>query len=266
MSHLLIFKAEIKRAFLFILRYPFETIATILMAYITFMGIYFCFQATGIFETSVQSKSGLIMGYLMWQTYACGAINNMPSEIMGESQTGILEQVYISSVNPVCFLSAQAFSMFLVDTMWVILLLFGISITTGVFLHMPLFSTIVVFSLTLIGLYGLGFALAGLTLIFKRLGPIVDILNWIFLFFTGVLIPLEKFPSLIQSVAKFLPLTDGVKILQMIIIKDKNILSLINSGDLMELFINSAVYFSIGIMVFRYCDKVARKKGIIGHY
>jgi ABC-2 type transport system permease protein len=154
----------------------------------------------------------------------------------------------------------------LFDTLWTIFFLSIISFTTGIFLHIPLFPTTIIFLLTVAGLYGLGFALAGLALVFKRLGPIMGILNMIFLLFTGAIVPLDGFPNIIQCLAHSLPLTDGLKILRMVILEEKSLFYVINNGDMLRLTINSSIYLLLGVVVFKWCYKEARKRGVIGHY
>jgi ABC-2 type transport system permease protein len=265
MRFLLLFKAELKRSFILLSRYPFQLITGIIASYITFMGVFYGFQGLKIFDNPSYSPGFLIIGFLIWQ-YAMVAVSDMPGEIMSESQTGTLEEILISVINPIHFLSARALADLLINTIWIIIFLSIISLTTGVFLHIPFFSTIIIFLFVIAGLYGFGFILAGLVIIFKQLGPIMGILNMIFLLFTGAIVPLDGFPNIIQCIAHTLPLTDGLKILRMIILEEKSLLYVIENGDMLRLTINSSIYLLLGVVVFKWCYKEARKRGVIGHY
>lgn len=265
MRYFLLLKAEFKVSFILISRYPFQLITGIIASYITFMGLFYGFQGLKVFENSSYSPGSLIIGFLIWQ-YAMSAIGDMSQEIMSESQTGTLEEIIISVINPLYFLSARTLALLLIDTLWVIFLLSIISLTTGVFLHIPFFPTIIIFFLIVTGLYGLGFTLAGLALIFKRLGPILSILNIVLLLFTGVILPLEGFPVIIQCLAHSLPLTDGLSILRMVILEDKGLLYVIKDGGMIKLILNSSCYLFLGIVSFKWCYREALKKGVIGHY
>ncbi len=265
MRYLLFFKAEIKRSFILLSRYPFQLITGIIASYIAFMGVFYGFAGMKIFDNPSISPGFLITGFLMWQC-AMGAVSDMPGEIMGESQRGTLEEILISVINPIYFLSARALAGLLIDIIWIIIFFSIISFTTGVFLHISLFPTIITLLFVIAGLYGFGFLLAGLALIFKQLGPILGILNMVFLLFTGAIVPLEGFPKIIQGLAHSLPLTDGLKILRMVILEGKSLLYVINNGDMIRLVVNSLIYLILGIITFKWCYKEARKRGVIGHY
>ena len=134
-------------------------------------------------------------------------------------------------------------------------------------LHIPLnFPAIVAFILTLVGIAGFALILAGTGLIFKKSGPFAYLLNNVLLFFNGSILPLEKMPKAIQLLSKTLPTTQGIAVLRNMIFKHQSLASALADGSLIILIFNSAIYMTIGIAVFMYCEKWAQKNGILGHY
>ncbi len=205
-----------------------------------------------------------VVGYLVW-VYASYIIYDTNSYIVDTSQTGVLEQVYLSPHPFAC----QLLSRFFAATVFCSLELTLVAATLILFapVHIP-FSVAgaVTFLITILGIAGFGLILAGIGLIFKKSQPFAYLLNNILLFFNGSILPLEKMPEWIQTASKTLPTTQGIAVLRAITFHNQTLIGALRDGSLVLLILNSAFYLALGYAVFRYCEKWARNNGILGHY
>lgn len=205
-----------------------------------------------------------VVGYLVW-VYASYIIYDTNSYIVDASQTGVLEQVYLTPY-PFAF---KLLSRFLAATVFCTLELSLVVLTLIIFcpVHISFsLAALVTFLITILGIAGFGLILAGMGLIFKKSQPFAYLLNNILLFFNGSILPLEKMPGWIQVASKTLPTTQGIAVLRSITFDNQTLAGTIADGSLGLLILNSAFYLVAGCAVFMYCEKWAQKNGILGHY
>jgi predicted transporter len=73
-------------------------------------------------------------------------------------------------------------------------------------------------------------------------------------------------PAGARSVAVFLPMTLGSQTLVNLMVAQQPFFSPTIVGNLGWVALNSAVYIAIGVFIFRYCERVAKDYGLLGHY
>lgn len=261
-NFILILKEENKRVFILRKRYPIDYVAHLIMGYIALIAVVF-----GLLDKEVSNPLFVTVGFLMWFIYGQSAVSDMSDQITGDAVQGNLEQVFLTPIGVGWLYLCRAIAEFTVRTVELLIILIAISFSTNINLlnhiRIPIF---VPFFLTIIGLYGFGFILAGLTLIFKRVHSISNLLLCVLLFFTGAIFPLQNLPSLIQTFGSTLPLTQGLKVLRILIVEQKPLLFILKNGDLIRLIQNSGIYLILGIVVFKYANRYALRQGTIGHY
>ena len=71
---------------------------------------------------------------------------------------------------------------------------------------------------------------------------------------------------MVQMISKTLPMTEGLKILRLLMVENKPFTYVLENGDLLLLIVNSALYLSIGLISFKCLEKVARERGLLGVY
>jgi ABC-type polysaccharide/polyol phosphate export permease len=121
-----------------------------------------------------------------------------------------------------------------------------------------------VFLLTLAGAAGLGFALAGAVLAYKRVGGVLQMVWQMLVFFTGALAPISH--PLVGPLSQLLPLTWGITSLRAILVEGSAFTRLWQSGLLIGLLTNTAVYILLGIVLFHQGQRKARQLGVLAHY
>ncbi len=108
--------------------------------------------------------------------------------------------------------------------------------------------------------------LGGLTLLFKRLEVLKDLFQTAVLIFGGVLVSLERMPGWMATIARFLPLTPGVEVLRKLLLEGISLGTLASDGTLLWLVGSAAAYLALGIVIFRWCERIAKRRGTLGQY
>lgn len=128
----------------------------------------------------------------------------------------------------------------------------------------PTFLSLMIFLLTFLGALGLGLGIAGLVLVFKRLGGFLTLVWQMLVFFSGALVPLPG--SLLGSLSRLLPLSWGISALRAALVNGATVLDLWQNGLLPGLIINTLVYFVLGVFLFTWGERRARQLGVLSHY
>jgi len=124
---------------------------------------------------------------------------------------------------------------------------------------------IVLFLISLVGAYGLGFLFAGVALVFKRTKALVALVFSLMIFLIGALIGLESLGWIYQVFKFALPLTWGISLMRATLIEGKNLFILFQSGELIGLSVHSLVYLAVGLVFFAIGFWRARRKGTLNH-
>lgn len=258
MDKLYLFKAVFKKNLIELRRYLFNTLSGLVTVYIIFLLIFFGAQAfIGGQPRFGNTLSGIVVGFFLW-TFALNAYNEPSRALIQEAQWGTLEQLYMSPVGLGWVVLFQMISSFLVTLVFSMSFLFIMMATTGRFLHLDLLSIIPLILITLGAVYGVGFIMGGLALVFKRIESSFQILQFVFI--ALVMVPPQEFPLL-----KYLPLSFGAMLIRKTMIEGLSITGL-PLGDLIFLIINSVLYFLLGLAGFKYMERIARRRGLLGHY
>lgn len=258
-------KAEIKVGFVKMIRYPIQTLTSILILYILFIGLFYGSRSiAGMVDTPpadfARSATEAIAGYLLW-FFALMAIDSMSQNIAEEAQTGTLEQFYLSRWSFALMLFFRFVSSIITSLTMAVPLLFLLVLSTGVSLDARVGDTLPIVGLTVLGLCGFGYVLAAITLVFKRIGNAMTLVQFGLLFLS--LTPVERLSPSLQFVALTLPLAQGVKLLRVALVKGSSHLI---SADFAFLVLNAIAYLAIGVLIFRWAEAIARDKGLLGHY
>jgi ABC-2 type transport system permease protein len=186
------------------------------------------------------------------------ALGSLTYDLTQEAQLGTLEQLGMSPFGLVRVLVARAFtSLATYVAMWVALLVVMMA-TTGRWLHIDVISIVPLLVVTIVGVIGVGFLLAGLAVVFKRVQQMLQIHQ--VLFIGLVVVPPDDVPFM-----KYLPLSWGTHLLTRVMVDEASIFGMA-PGDLLFLVLNSAAYFAGGIAIFKRFEHAARERGLLGHY
>ncbi|VBB05108.1 abc-2 type transporter [Lucifera butyrica] len=241
--------------------YKFETFLQLIMMGIVFTGIGFI---TGGGRISSGQMTFTLIGYSLW-LYSSIIIAGMCRDLLGEAQAGTLEQIFMSPVPVALILIGRSFATLITAT--VNILLFTLAVLWGFQIHISWqWQSLVIFMITLAGLFGFGFLIAGAALVFKRIGELAGLTANALLFLNGSMLPVEKFPPWLAVVAKSLPTTQGVILLRETLLKLQPMDRLWQDGSLSFLCSQSVFYFGGGLLFFMWCVRRAKMAGTLGYY
>lgn len=252
---------EIGKSFRHDWHYQFDRLAELVMMGITFAGLTF---VVGGGRIERQQLPAALIGYLIW-LYAAKVIVTMSWNLRDESQTGTLEQIYMSPTAAEWLLLSQAVSRLLTTTILIIPLVTSLILLLDV--RLPLRpAALLILLLTILGLFGFGLLLAGATLRFKQVESFADLVQYGLIFFNGAFIPIERFPPWLADFARLLPTTQGIRLLRDILLNGQSLANLWSGGTLLWLTLHSLAFFLAGWLIFKWCETAARRRGTLGQY
>ncbi len=244
----------VKKYFIELRRYFLNTLMTMGGILILFLLVF-----TGLrsFEAGTDTLQGSIIGFAMW-TFAVMAYSEMSWGLLQEARDGTLEQLYLT---PSTFRRISAYRVlgsFLFQFLLFVIFLGIMMFITGQHLSLNP-GVIILIGLTLLSIYGLGYIMGGLSLVFKKVQAGNQILQ--FLFILLLVLPTITNHQIIYVV----PLSWGNQMINRMMINGLSLLDF----TLIEysiLLVNSFAYLIIGLFIFSLMEKTAKKRGLLGHY
>lgn len=256
--HWNLFKIIFIKEWIELKRYPFNTISGIVTVYLLFLVAFFGYNFLGgNLLSGTKTLEAIIVGFLIW-SYAIGAYSILSWGIIQEARAGTLEQLYMTPLSYTAVAFYTIISNFIWNLTWIIPILLLMMVTTGKYLNVDLITLTPLLVLTIACGYGIGFIIGGLGLVFKKIQAFFQILQFIFIGF--IALPVDKYPGF-----KFLPFTLGTKLIAKNMIEKISIFQM-NLGDLLILLFVAIFYLILGFVIFKFCEKIAKDKGLLGHY
>jgi len=184
-----------------------------------------------------------------------------------------LKQVYISPISFYVYIIGRAIPKIIITTVAILItLIFGI-LVLGLSIDLAQVDWVLLALAMLIGLLCIcmiGIALAGVSFLTARHGMgINEGIAGMFYLFCGVVFPITVLPPWGQAIGLAIPITYWLEIVRRAVLSGSGIENISGLQDysngqiFLFLLISSAVFFVLSIVIFRYADYLARKKGKI---
>jgi ABC-2 type transport system permease protein len=249
-------KAVLYREFLIFVRYPANAIGGIVIS-LFFFGLLFYGGRMLAGQALTDSIEGIIVGYFLW-TLSVGAYTSISNDIGSEVQWGTLERHVMTPFGfaPVALLKGAAKLVRTFITSAVVLAV--MLLLTGTSLQLNVLTIFVVATLSILSVLGLGFAAGGVTVLYKRIG------NWLNLLQFGFIVLISA-PAFDLGWLRFLPLAQGSALLQRAMIDGTRVWQFA-PAELAVLVGTAVGYLGGGYLVFQYATRRARRLGVLGDY
>jgi len=249
-------KAVLYREYLVFVRYPADAVGGVVVA-LFFFGLLFYGGRMLAGRAVTDSIEGIVVGYFLW-TLSVGAYSGISNDIGSEVQWGTLERHVMTPFGfaPVALLKGVAKLVRTFLTSGVILLVMLVVTDTTLSLHLP--TVITVSGLAVVSVLGLGFAAGGITVLYKRVG------NWLNLLQFGFVL-LVSAPAFDRPWLGLLPLAHGSALLQRAMVDGVRLWEF-PLLDLALLVGTAAGYLGLGYLVFQLATRRARRLGVLGDY
>jgi ABC-2 type transport system permease protein len=210
-------------------------------------------------------QTASLIGFLIWKL-CTGVLIAIPHMIEQEAAAGTLENVIVTSYLPFPLLfffrvlarSARSFME---------IMLLGIGLAFVLRLPLPVSpAALLVTLLTLAGVWGVGFGLAGLAITYKNVGGVTSMVAYLAFIISGAFVPLESLGAAFTISKLAFPMTWGIEILRHVLINGHELNLLLRNGSLVGLLLQSTSLLGAGYLILNRALKQARQRGDLGSY
>lgn len=208
-------------------------------------------------DTQDLNTQYVIVNYIFW-FLAIMVLNNIGWQIINEAMRGTLEQLCMSPMGIWRIMVTRLVASTVINFTILIGLLYVTMMITGQWLNIDVVTIMPILIFTLMSMFGVGFMIAGISIIFKQVQAFLQVLQFILAFLT--FIPLSASPLL-----AYLPFVKGVDLVRSVMIHEASIRN-ISWVDFAILGWNAIMYVGLGIAFFSYCERIAMKKGLLSQY
>lgn len=257
------------------LRFGWAERKQILLELSMFVPLFFLFAAvagqgdeivTGRFEwTFDEHRTGwLLVGFIAGMFFFLQA-QKVFWRLLGEIQAGTLEQVYLSPLPSWLLTAVGRVLASLAETIVVIGPLYAaVALTVGVDLHWAPAALVALVALVA-GSVGYSLAIGALTLMWKRIEMLNDLLVLVIFFAGGTFVALDDLPAWLAAVGRALPITHPIEALRAILLDGRS-LELGGDGGLVAMLAVGFGWFGAGALAFHLGDRRARRDGTLARY
>ncbi len=250
----IIFHSLLKKYFIELKRYFLNTLMSMGGIFILFLLVFFGLAS---FEAGTETLQGTLVGFAMW-TFAVMAYSEMSWSLLQEARDGTLEQLYLTPTSFRRISAYRVLASFLFQFVMFIVFLGIMMAVTGEYLNMNP-GVIVLVGLSLLSVYGIGYVMGGLSLVFKKVQAGNQILQFMFVFFL-VLPTVTEHPVIYVA-----PISWGNVLINRMLVGGYTLLDF-TLMDISILILNSLAYLVVGVIAFSYLEKIAKERGLLGHY
>jgi ABC-2 type transport system permease protein len=185
--------------------------------------------------------------------------------LLAEIQSGTLEQTYLSPLPSWVHVVGGRVVAAVAETAIVVAVVFGAtSLVVRLDLHWRA-DTLVPLALLIVGAAGLALIVAGITLVWKRIQMLNDLVLLGVFFFSGAVLPPAEMPGWAEAVGTPLFMTHAVAGLRTVML-DGDTLAWGGTGGLAWMLGTATAWFAAGLLVFRFCERIARRQGSLSHF
>lgn len=185
--------------------------------------------------------------------------------LLAEIQSGTLEQTYLSPLPSWVHVVGGRVVAAIAETAIVVAVMFGVtSLIVRLDLHWRA-DMLVPLALLLVGAAGLALIVAGITLVWKRIQMLNDLVLLGVFFFSGAVLPRAEMPGWAEAVGMPLFMTHAVSGLRTVMLHG-NTLAWGGTGGLAWMLGTAVAWFVAGLAVFRICERLAMRQGSLSHF
>lgn len=248
--------ANIRKVWIEMKRYLPNTLSTIATFYAIFLMFFLGIQFFGG-PSSGEGIQVLIVDTVLW-FLALMAMQGIGWEITQEATRGTLEQLYMSPVAPWRILLARMVGTVLVNLIIIIVMLLLSMATARTLLHLDALTLAPLLLFTVVSMLGVGFGVAGLSLILKQISALLQIAQFLFL-------ALVALPVSLSVGLELLPVVRGASMIRGATTQGLTLTDF-SVSDWALLVLNAAAYFALGIFAYGLAERRAMNQGLLGQY
>ena len=250
--HLLI--NELKLQYYEIRQYWFETVSGLILVLLVFVGLFYGIKGFVVEQGDNQSLDGLVFGFILWN-FASGAYGSATKTLIEDNQKGYLEQLFLCPQGFVSLILHRSITDNLTSVVIVTIIAYLAMALTNNWLDINFPIMYGILFLAAPSLVGFGLIMCGLALLFKRVETIGA-------FLTIGLMGLVALDGIPFNVFTLLPFVPGVSMAREVVLNQSPFVW----THLWMVVANSTVYLIVGIVTFRFFERKAKQRNLIGQY
>lgn len=237
-------------------RYWFDTIFSFVGIFLLFTMVFW--GARGIGGADVrhgETLPAIVIGFVVL-TVVLGSYFTMSVWVTQEAALGTLEQLAMSPFGLLGVLVAEYAASLWFQVALITVMLLASEAVSGQWLHIDLVTLGPLLGLLLVQMLGLGLAMGGAAIVFKRVASLNNLMQ--FVFFALIAVPIVDDPWV-----RYLPISLTNDLIRQSTVRSTGLLDL-DQGDVVAAVALSAAYLAVGVAVFLRMERVARDRGLIG--
>ncbi|MCP4229809.1 MAG: hypothetical protein GY771_06635 [bacterium] len=257
-------RAHFTVALIELLRYPLEFAAMYFVLILLLGGIFLGIYAlTPGGEVLGETRAAVFIGFMFWTFYLI-TVNSSSYEIARAAREGYIEREFLTPwghtatvfIKIICSNAAMLIHYFILSA--ICILIFRVP------LQVNILPVLIILGISYVFLLGIGFIFAGLSLAFKRIGSIINIVQIAIMGLSFA--ALGNFGGIGNSVLKWIPYTFAVRLLRGVLSEGEGLSYVLAPSNIIPLAVGSVIFFVVGIIVFRMLDRLAMNRGLIGQF
>lgn len=222
---------------------------------------------SGEIDWSVDSRQAtwVLLGYVAFVFYYLQTAK-LFWRLLGEIQTGTLEQVYLSPLPSWLIAAAGRVVAAVIETAVVVA---AVALVSAIVLQPSVtwrVDALVPLAFLVAGGTGYSLILGGLALVWKRTELINDAAAGILMMFGGLLVPLTELPDWMAAVARLVPVSHAAESMRRVLLDGHSPFVFGGDGGLVWLTGTTLAWLAAGVMVFAVGERVAKQRGSLSRY
>ena len=236
-----------------IISYWMEPLLSIAFLAFVYLGLFYGARS---FVPNSQDESfhGLFFGFVLW-TFSSQLLLVAYQAVSDSTENGYIEQIYLCPEGMAQVVFASMISGILNSIFLMVVVANLAMLITGNWVDLNFLTLIPLTLFAGVSVVGVGLAIGGITLLIKRAETLIMIAQ-------GALIAAVSITALPFNGFSFIPFAPGVTLGRMVILENQPI----DQVSFLVVLLNSIAYFTIGYVIYKLCERAARKKGLIGKY
>ncbi len=253
-------------------RYPLNAVSTVFQPVIWLAPVYFMGKAFSIngqalgfaqYSGTADYMSFLILGAILGN-FVNAVFWGMGYALKNDMDSGVMESNWLTPIPRLHILVGRSVTNLFVTAVTSLGMLIVCKFVFGFHPTGDVLKAVGAIVPMLIGLYGFGFAFAGLVLIMREANTLVDTSAFIVQVFSGTDFPVTVLPKWLLPISLLLPLTYGLDAVRGLLLKTSTLLSIGTEVVLLIFFMFIMLWLGAGI--FYRIERRVRTLGTLGQH